>query len=89
MSEHGTRAGYLAHHRAGQEACQPCKGAHAEYQRRYMEGQRRWRGARRLTAEQVDFIRWALRFAKHEREDRDLEALLSRSALYVTDEVSA
>ena len=89
MIRHGTRAGYLAHRRAGQDACRPCKDAHAEYQRRYMEGQRGWRGARKLTAEQVDFIRWALRFAKHEREDRDLEALLSRSALYVIDEASA
>lgn len=33
--EHGTVAGYQAHRKRGQEACEFCKGALAEYSRRY------------------------------------------------------
>ena len=65
MSAHGTRSGYMAHHRNGTEACAPCKAAHAKYQRDYR------RRLVRLTDEQAEHIRWALRFAKHESEARD------------------
>lgn len=31
----GTNAGYQMHSRNGEEKCEPCKAAHAEYQRKY------------------------------------------------------
>ena len=79
MSAHGTRSGYMAHRRNGTEACAPCKAAHAKYQRDYT----RRRRLVRLTDEQAEHIRWALRFAKHEREDRRLDALLDGAAIFV------
>ena len=79
MSAHGTRSGYMAHHRNGTEACAPCKAAHAKYQRDYT----RRRRLVRLTDEQAEHIRWALRFAKHESEDRELDALLDGAVIFV------
>ena len=79
MSAHGTRSGYMAHRRNGTEACAPCKAAHAKYKRDY----NRRRPLVRLTDEQAEHIRWALRFAKHEREDRRLDALLDGAAIFV------
>ena len=76
MSAHGTRSGYMAHRRNGTEACAPCKAAHAKYQRDY-------RRLVRLTDEQAEHIRWALRFAKHESEDRELDALLDGAVIFV------
>ena len=81
MSAHGTRSGYMAHHRNGTEACAPCKAAHAKYQRDYTR--RRRLALVRLTDEQAEHIRWALRFAKHESEDRVLDALLDGAAIFV------
>ena len=77
MSAHGTRSGYMAHHRNGTEACAPCKAAHAKYQRDYT------RRLVRLADEQAERIRWALRFAKHESEDRELDALLDGAVIFV------
>lgn len=37
----------------------------------------------RLTDEQAEHVRWALRFAKHESEDRELDALLDGAAIFV------
>ena len=37
----------------------------------------------RLTDEQAEHIRWALRFAKHESEDRELDALLDGAVIFV------
>lgn len=36
---HGTIAGYQAHRRRGEEACDECKRAHREYMRRYRDGE--------------------------------------------------
>ena len=77
MAAHGTRSGYMAHRRNGTEACAPCKAAHAKYQRDYR------RRLVRLTDEQAEHIRWALRFAKHEREYRELDALLDGAVIFV------
>ena len=33
-AQHGTQSGYVMHRRHKQEACQPCKDAHAAYVRR-------------------------------------------------------
>ena len=81
MSAHGTRSGYMAHHRNGTEACAPCKAAHAKYERDYRR--RRRLVLVRLTDEQAEHIRWALRFAKHESEDRELDALLDGAVIFV------
>lgn len=32
---HGTRRGYQAHRKDGENACGPCRAAHSEYQRKY------------------------------------------------------
>jgi hypothetical protein len=32
-AKHGTQSGYVMHRRHGQDACQPCKDAHAAYAR--------------------------------------------------------
>ena len=81
MAAHGTRSGYMAHHRNGTEACAPCKAAHAKYERDYRR--RRRLVLVRLTDEQAEHIRWALRFAKHESEDRELDALLDGAVIFV------
>ena len=81
MSAHGTRSGYMAHRRSGTEACAPCKAAHAKYERDYRR--RRRLVLVRLTDEQAEHIRWALRFAKHESEDRELDALLDGAVIFV------
>ena len=44
---------------------------------------REWIDLVRLTDEQAEHIRWALRFAKHESEDRRLDALLDGAAIFV------
>ena len=31
IARHGTQSGYVMHKRHGQQACQPCKNAHAAY----------------------------------------------------------
>lgn len=52
-SRHGTAAGYLAHHQAGQYACDDCRSAHTRYARE----RRRRRGDSRATLVPLDVLR--------------------------------
>lgn len=38
---HNTNAGYLAHHKEGEDACRPCRRAHKRYQQQYLVSQQR------------------------------------------------
>lgn len=65
----GTRAGYMRHKRAGEDACEPCKEANRAYfrvwrrthpdvyGRRYNRGAARGRALTRLAREQPDRFR--------------------------------